>query len=107
MKKISLIASALVIAVLLVAAPQFAGAASPDDDALARAVSEKLMSDKEFDATSIIVTAKDGVVLLRGESTETDVEKDKAAEEAMKQSAMGVPGVKRVDIDITSGNAGS
>lgn len=99
MKHLSLFARAALVAMVLVAAPSLSGAASPSDDALAKAVSEKLMEGKnDFDATSIIVTSEDGVVYLRGETM------DRSAIGRMETVAGEVPGVKRVEsqIDVTN-----
>lgn len=84
---------ATLAAVLLIAAPMVASAAS-SDEALAKEVSAQLMDNKKFDATNIIVTAKDGVVHLRGE-----VQKASEAK-AMEEAAKGVPGVQGVEAQI-------
>lgn len=95
MKHISLFARAALVAIILVAAPSFAGAASSTDAALADAVSDKLMEGKNnFDATSIIVTSEDGVVHLRGSA------KNMAEVKRMEATAEKVPGVKRVESQI-------
>ena len=98
MKLFSFFMRAALVAMLLIAAPYAADAASPADEALAKAVSEKLMDGKNnFDATSVIVTAEDGVVYLRGELTQNQ---GQGAIKRMENAAMEVPGVKRVDADI-------
>ncbi len=99
MRYISLIARAALLAVILVAAPQISDAASPADEALAKAVSRKLMDDKNFDATNLIVTAEDGKVFVRGQmKRNSDINK-------VRSSVMGVPGVKTVveEIDVPEG----
>lgn len=95
MKALSIFArSVALLAVLLIAAPQIAGAASPADEALQKAVSERLMTDKQFDATDVIVNAEDGVIKLRGQV------KNSKDVQLMKNSAEAVPGVNRVDTMI-------
>ena len=95
MKALSIFArSVALLAVLLIAAPQIAGAASPADEALQKAVSERLMTDKQFDATDVIVNAEDGVIKLRGQV------KNSKDMQLMKNSAEAVPGVNRVDTMI-------
>lgn len=96
MKHLSLFARAALVAVILVAAPSFSDAASPSDDALAQAVSDKLMDgENNFDATSIIVTSEDGVINLRGEA------QSRGAIKRMEAVAAKVPGVKRVESQIS------
>ncbi|SBV92092.1 putative Transport-associated protein [uncultured delta proteobacterium] len=95
MRHISLFARAALVAMILVAAPSFAGAASSSDAALANAVSDKLMEGKnDFDATSIIVTSEDGVIHLRG-----SVQK-RGEIQRMEEVAKRVPGVKSVESQI-------
>ena len=100
MKSLSFIAKSLaLLAVLLLAGPQFVAANSSDDAALTRAVQKKLMSGTGFDATSVIVTSEGGVVHLRG-SVNTDNEV-----EPMKTAAESVPGVRRVETQIDVNNS--
>lgn len=103
MKAFSLmLRSALFCGVLLLAAPMAADA-GPVDDALSKAVEKQLMSGATgFDATNISVSSKDGVVRLLGEVNNLDDVK------AIEDAAMAVPGVKRIDNEISvTGNEGS
>ena len=96
MKRIIAFTSAALAAMVLIATPYAANAASSSDDALAKAVSERLMEGRnDFDATSVIVTAEDGVVFLRG-----DMPGDREAVGRMGYTAERVPGVKRVEMQI-------
>lgn len=85
--------AAALVAVLLLAAP-IAASANPADEALAKKVSEQLMENKSFDATNIIVTAKEGVVQLRGEVKKASDLK------AIEEAAKGIPGVQRVETEV-------
>ena len=99
MRYLSFFMRAALLAVVLIAAPSIADAASSADNALAKAVSEKLMEgSNDFDATNIIVTSEDGVVNLRGETP------DGKSIKRMEDIAQSVPGVKRVEsqIDVTN-----
>lgn len=95
MKFVSLLARTALLAVILVTIPVIVGAASPADAELAKAVEHELMEGKQpFDATSIIVSAEDGKVNLRG-----TVQKEMEVT-SMKNAAMRVPGVKSVETQI-------
>ena len=95
MKFVSMLARTALLAVVLVTIPALAGAASQTDAELAKSVENVLMEGKQpFDATSIIVNAKDGAVSLRG-----SVQKENEVA-SMKDAAMSVPGVKSVETQI-------
>ncbi len=94
MRYVSFFSRVLLFAVLLVAAPQLSGAASPADEMLDSAVSKRLMEDKHFDATNIIVTSENGNVYLRGEM------RSPADLKTLREAAMSVPGVKNVTMQV-------
>ncbi|CAK7064484.1 MAG: hypothetical protein DELT_01583 [Desulfovibrio sp.] len=88
------IRTAAFLAVILLAAPQFAAASPADDQALQDAVADKLMKSKSFDATSVIVNAKDGAVELRGHVI------DMKEVTLIKEATESVPGVRSVNTEI-------
>lgn len=90
----SLVKAFALLAVVILVLPCVANAVELDDKELAQEVEKQLMKNKEYDATSIIVTSKDGVVRLRGSV------RDEEAVSQMKNTAKGVPGVKEVKTHI-------
>lgn len=91
--------TAALVAALLIAAPMVTSAA-PEDEGLAKKVSEELIENKSFDASNITVTAEDGIVYLRGQTQNgSDVM-------AMENAAKQVPGVREVksQVDVAAQN---
>lgn len=94
MRRLYMLASAVaLVAALLIASPQAASAVTPDET-LAQQVAKQLMENKNFDATDITVTAKDGIVHLRGQMRKGSEVK------AMREAAKAVPGVKGVETQV-------
>jgi len=101
MRYISLITRVVLFVFILALAPCIVGAASPQDAALASDVEKRLMTDKNFDATNITVSAENGVIHLRG-TLKSRVEAQKLINSAKK-----APGVKDVTVQFDFSNDGS